>query len=132
MIKNRKLTLEQRITRLENALKANRRGTRKFEQSYETSDFTAAETKLFCKTLNMRSDISVIKCAANFNIDDTVVIADPDGDNETYFSIHKYDDGRIEAWRDDRSRYSTSYNSIEECAKDIEPYDTSLWGDEYY
>ena len=31
MIKNRKLTLEQRIARLENAVKANSRGTRKFE-----------------------------------------------------------------------------------------------------
>jgi len=132
MDKNRKLTLEQRITRLEKLLKLNR-GTRKFEQSYETSDFTAAEVKRFCKALNMRSDISVIKCAANPDVDSWfVVIADSDGDNETDFGIYKYADGHIEAWRDDRSRYSTSYNSVEECAEDIGPYDTSLWGDEYY
>ena len=25
-----------------------------------------------------------------------------------------------------------SYSSVKECAEDIESYDTSLWGDEYY
>ena len=114
--------------------KASRRNIRcKFEQSYEEDVFTADEARRFRRALNMRSGISVIKCVADPNSDSWyVLIADSDGDNETSFGIYKYADGHIEAWRDDRSRYSTSYNSIEECAEDIEPYDTSLWGDEYY
>lgn len=42
MIKNHKLTLEQRVARLENALKANRRCTRKFESDYSMSNLQAS------------------------------------------------------------------------------------------
>jgi hypothetical protein len=42
MIKNRKLTLEQRIARLENVLKASRRGTRKFESANMALDLESA------------------------------------------------------------------------------------------
>ena len=130
---NRKLTLEQRIARLEKALHTNVK-TRRFESDNRSANFTSAEARLFKNTLDRRDDISVIECSADPDTDSWfVVVADLDGDNETDFSVYKFADGHVEAWQDDRSRNSKSYNSVRDCANDLEPYDSSLYGDaEWY
>ena len=127
---SRKLTLEERINRLERALTSNRK-SRKFE-SKEFGVFTADEARRFMNMLNRRSDISVAESSVSPNTDTWfVVIADEDGDNETSFDIYKLDD-HVEAWMDGRSRYAQVFSSVEECADEILPYDTGLWGDEFY
>ena len=129
MIRNRKLTLEQRIARLERMLQKNIK-SRKFESSSDSANFTSAESRLFKNALKRRDDIQVITLSADPDTDSWyVVVSDQDGDNETSFGVYKFADGHVEAWQGDRSRYSTSYDSVRECAEDIAPYDSDLYGD---
>ena len=62
MIKNRKLTLEQRITRLENALKASRRGTRKFEGGPVNDDLLALAKELKARLEMKGAEPENVKC----------------------------------------------------------------------
>lgn len=126
---SRKLTLEERISRLERALAPTRK-SRKFERSNEQVAFTADETRRFKNILKRRNDISVIKCYADPNDKDWyVVLSDDDGHDSTSYGIYKYADGHIEAWRSDRARYATAFDSVDECAENIMHYDPSLYGD---
>ena len=62
MIKNRKLTLEQRITRLENALKASRRDTRKFEDGPVNDDLLALAKELKARLRMRNVEPTKVKC----------------------------------------------------------------------
>ena len=115
----RKLTLEQRINRLEKLLSSNRR-SRKFESNANFENFTAEEAREFARILKNRSDIAVEQCSVAPNTDTWfVVITDEDGDYVTNFGIYKIN-GHIEAWKDDRSRYAQVFNSVAECASSID------------
>ena len=77
MIKNRKLesrklTLEDRIARLERALAPNRK-QRKFERTNEQVAFTADEARRFKNILKRRDDISVVELSADPNDEDWYV-----------------------------------------------------------
>lgn len=115
----RKLTLEQRINRLEKLLSSNRR-SRKFESNANFENFTVEEAREFARILKNRSDIAVEQCSVTPNTDTWfVVITDEDGDYVTNFGIYKIN-GHIEAWKDDRSRYAQVFNSVAECASSID------------
>lgn len=136
MIKNRKLesrklTLEDRIARLERALAPNRK-QRKFERTNEQVAFTADEARRFKNILKHRGDISIVELSADPNDEDWYVeISDDEGGPDTTsYAIYKYTDGRIEAWRSGCARYSSEYASVDECAKHIMHYDPSLYGDD--
>jgi hypothetical protein len=62
MIKNRKLTLEQRIARLENALKARRRCTRKFEDGPVNDDLLALAKELKARLKMKGAEPENVKC----------------------------------------------------------------------
>ena len=126
----RKLTLEQRIARLERLTSSNRKSC-KFESSDELK-FTAVEARNFVRALNNRNDIKVVECSVEPNTDSFyVAIADEDGYNETTFDIYKYSN-HVEAWRNGRASLSESFTDVLDCAENINIYDASLWGDTFY
>lgn len=113
--KYNKLTIEERISRLEHKLSSKR----KFEATDNFEVFTAEEARRFKKLLASRTDISLVDSSIIPNTDTWfVLIADDEGDYETPFGIYKIN-GHIEAWEDDRSRYAQVFSSLEECADEL-------------
>jgi hypothetical protein len=62
MIKNRKLTLEQRVARLENALKANRTSHRKFEDRPVNDNLLALAKELKARLRMKNVEPTNVKC----------------------------------------------------------------------
>lgn len=119
MIRN-KLTLEQRINRLEKFI------TNKFEAVNSYGHFTRTDVKPFIDALNNRDDILVLDYDTPVNSDTwKVTISNIDGTDKTFFDVYMMSDGTVTVWDGNHAFNpinSKRFRSVTSCANRLVPY----------